>query len=74
MRYRITAKQSGASRKTAATGTKSGGGSYLNVTGFPFPLGPLTKRQTIRREVCVYDNIESSSVEHKIISMVPHAD
>eukprot|EP00889_Picochlorum_renovo_P000464 jgi/Picre1/27494/NNA_000461.t1 len=48
---RITAKQSAASRKTAATGTKSSGSSYLNVTGFPFPLGPLTQRQTIRRRL-----------------------
>lgn len=24
---------------------------YLNVTGFPFPLGPLTERNTIRREI-----------------------
>ncbi|WPT13558.1 hypothetical protein PSENEW3_00001396 [Picochlorum sp. SENEW3] len=47
---RITAKQSAVSKKTAATGTKSSG-SYLNVTGFPFPLGPLTQRQTIRREI-----------------------
>lgn len=47
------------SRKTAATGTKSSG-SYLNVTGFPFPLGPLTQRQTIRREVCVFIRIDLS--------------
>ena len=24
--------------------------SYLNVTGYPFPLGPFTERRTIRRE------------------------
>ena len=25
--------------------------SYINITGFPFPLGPLTERNTIRREI-----------------------
>ena len=29
----------------------SGGRFYLNVTGFPFPLGPLFARQTVRCEV-----------------------
>lgn len=29
----------------------SSSSSYFNVTGFPFPLGPLTRRKTIRREV-----------------------
>lgn len=29
----------------------SGGRFYLNVTGFPFPLGPLFARQTVRSEV-----------------------
>jgi hypothetical protein len=30
---------------------KSQGDAYFNVTGYPFPLGPLTRRKTIRREV-----------------------
>lgn len=29
----------------------TGGRFYLNVTGFPFPLGPLFARQTVRTEV-----------------------
>ena len=29
----------------------AGGRFYLNVTGFPFPLGPLFARQTVRCEV-----------------------
>ena len=29
----------------------AGGRLYLNVTGFPFPLGPLFARQTVRTEV-----------------------
>ena len=28
-----------------------GGRFYLNVTGFPFPLGPVFARQTVRTEV-----------------------
>ena len=28
-----------------------GGRFYLNLTGFPFPLGPLFARQTVRTEV-----------------------
>ena len=34
---------------TQASGKKKD--SYLNITGFPFPLGPLTERNTIRREI-----------------------
>lgn len=30
---------------------KQGGRSYFNFTGFPFPLGPLFDRRTIRKEV-----------------------
>lgn len=35
----------------------SSGDSYFNVTGYPFPLGPLTRRKTICREVslCTQD-------------------
>ena len=25
--------------------------AYFNVTGYPFPLGPITKRATIRKEI-----------------------
>lgn len=31
----------------------SGGRFYFNFTGFPFPLGPLFARQTVRCEVAV---------------------
>ncbi|KAL4541310.1 hypothetical protein Ndes2526B_g05848 [Nannochloris sp. 'desiccata'] len=31
--------------------SSSSGDSYFNVTGYPFPLGPITKRKTIRREI-----------------------
>jgi len=31
--------------------TKSGGQGYVNLTGFPFPLGPIFERRTVRREV-----------------------
>ncbi|KAI4389269.1 hypothetical protein MLD38_001509 [Melastoma candidum] len=37
---------------TAAAAERSGRGGrfYLNVTGFPFPLGPFLNRRTIRKE------------------------
>ena len=39
-------------RTTArATGARKKKDGYLNITGFPFPLGPLTERNTIRREI-----------------------
>lgn len=31
----------------------AGGRFYFNITGFPFPLGPLFARQTVRTEVTV---------------------
>ncbi len=34
----------------------TGGRFYFNVTGFPFPLGPLFARQTVRTEVMVWSN------------------
>lgn len=34
-----------------STPASTGWRSYINVTGYPFPLGPLTSRRTIRREV-----------------------
>eukprot|EP00890_Picochlorum_soloecismus_P001277 jgi/Picsp_1/214/NSC_00213-R1_protein len=40
-----------ASQKKPTTSTGGSSQSYINVTGFPFPLGPLTKRRTIRREI-----------------------
>lgn len=36
----------GTSNQNSKKGTR-----YFNVTGFPFPLGPLTERKTIRREI-----------------------
>lgn len=43
-----------ASAKTTTSTTTSGGGGgtlYVNITGFPFPLGPFLNRSTIRTEV-----------------------
>ncbi|GKF05130.1 homoserine O-acetyltransferase isoform 4, partial [Tanacetum coccineum] len=40
---------SASSAKT--TTTTSGGTLYVNITGFPFPLGPFLNRSTIRTEV-----------------------
>lgn len=37
----------------------SGGRFYLNVTGFPFPLGPLFARQTVRCEVTTLVRLEA---------------
>jgi hypothetical protein len=37
--------------KGANKPSSSGGDSYFNFTGYPFPLGPITRRKTIRREV-----------------------
>ncbi len=42
------------SSKALKDGT--GGRFYFNVTGFPFPLGPLFARQTVRTEVMVEKN------------------
>ncbi|KAF8042136.1 hypothetical protein BT93_A0673 [Corymbia citriodora subsp. variegata] len=43
-----------ASASAAAEATSTGGGGgrrfYLNITGFPFPLGPFLNRRTIRTE------------------------
>lgn len=36
---------------TKAVATTPRKDSYLNITGFPFPLGPLTERNTLRREI-----------------------
>ncbi len=38
-------------------GKNAGKGSqfYLNFTGFPFPLGPIFKRPTVRTEVRIWD-------------------
>lgn len=37
--------------EAASTGGGGGGRFYLNITGFPFPLGPFLNRRTIRTEV-----------------------
>ena len=48
-------KAGGATNTTKSSSSSSGSKTtkerYLNVTGFPFPLGPLTERNTIRREI-----------------------
>ena len=36
---------------------KSRGRFYWNITGFPFPLGPLLKRRTVRNEVSRMEQI-----------------
>lgn len=51
-RGRVLVADTGAKAAAAASndkGTKKD--SYLNITGFPFPLGPLVKRNTLRREI-----------------------
>lgn len=37
--------------KSGKQGSKKGGRFYWNITGFPFPLGPLLSRRTVRYEV-----------------------
>lgn len=37
--------------RTDPTKTRPGDRSYINVTGFPFPLGPYLERKTIRYEI-----------------------
>ncbi len=39
------------SRDGGVTGSSSGKDGYINITGFPFPLGPITQRKTYRYEV-----------------------
>lgn len=39
------------SRDGGVTGPREGGDGYINITGFPFPLGPITQRKTYRYEV-----------------------
>nr|GEU81935.1 hypothetical protein CTI12_AA459130 [Tanacetum cinerariifolium] len=44
---------SASSAKTTTSGGSGGGGGgtlYVNITGFPFPLGPFLNRSTIRTE------------------------
>ena len=43
--------ETGARRKQASKPAAAKGRFYWNITGFPFPLGPLLKRRTIRFEV-----------------------
>lgn len=51
-RNRSTATRTATAAKTTKSkAPKPEGDSYFNVTGYPFPLGPLTRRRTIRREV-----------------------
>lgn len=39
------------SRDGGVTSPRESGDSYINITGFPFPLGPITQRKTYRYEV-----------------------
>lgn len=39
------------SRDGGVTGPRESGDGYINITGFPFPLGPITQRKTYRYEV-----------------------
>ncbi|KAL9227007.1 hypothetical protein vseg_002755 [Gypsophila vaccaria] len=51
------AKTKSSSSSSSGGGGGGGGGRfYLNITGFPFPLGPFLNRRTIRTEV-VKDSI-----------------
>lgn len=36
------------SKGGSVTGTSKAGTKYINITGFPFPLGPITERKTYR--------------------------
>eukprot|EP00929_Paragymnodinium_shiwhaense_P113418 TRINITY_DN81712_c0_g1_i1.p1 TRINITY_DN81712_c0_g1~~TRINITY_DN81712_c0_g1_i1.p1 ORF type:complete len:486 (+),score=120.63 TRINITY_DN81712_c0_g1_i1:65-1522(+) len=40
----------GAALRRHAEGA-AGGRGYLNITGFPFPLGPITERRTVRKQI-----------------------
>ena len=50
-RSRAGKAETGAGRKQASKAAAAKGRFYWNITGFPFPLGPLLKRRTIRYEV-----------------------
>lgn len=50
-RTRLSSNKSPPTQPTTSTSPTTKKDSYLNVTGFPFPLGPLTERNTIRREI-----------------------
>lgn len=53
-----TAKQTSGETRTGGAHDKHGkpGRFYWNITGFPFPLGPLLSRRTIRYEVSYQDS------------------
>ena len=51
MLFFVRRTTTGAGPATAPPQKKSQGDSYFNVTGYPFPLGPITRRRTIRTEV-----------------------
>jgi hypothetical protein len=40
-----------ASARTAEGGSSTADQSYINLTGYPFPLGPITRRATICKEI-----------------------
>ncbi|CAL8461607.1 g1138 [Coccomyxa elongata] len=46
-----TVKQTSGEIRGGKQGERKGGRFYWNITGFPFPLGPLLTRKTIRYEV-----------------------
>ncbi|EIE22041.1 hypothetical protein COCSUDRAFT_16894 [Coccomyxa subellipsoidea C-169] len=46
-----TIKQTSGETRGQAKSSRKGGRFYWNITGFPFPLGPLLTRRTIRYEV-----------------------
>eukprot|EP00887_Chlorella_sp_A99_P001546 scaffold8.g1546.t1 len=51
-RHLLQVQCKGSAADAAAEERKATAGrGYFNVTGYPFPLGPLTERKTIRREI-----------------------
>lgn len=52
-------RRKGGSQPTGNNKAAGGGGkasrSYINITGFPFPLGPFFERKTVVTEVRVWD-------------------
>lgn len=51
-RVHAAGKTGGSQQAQTSAGSK--GDKYFNVTGYPFPLGPITRRSTIRREVSTH--------------------
>ncbi len=57
-----TVKQTSGETRGQAKSSRKGGRFYWNITGFPFPLGPLLTRRTIRYEVCPSHRLNKASL------------